>query len=222
MLVLFVHALLARRRHLHRDRGRLERPADHARAARADRASARWLTWPSRSRSPRPGSCSATCSGRSSPCRARRMNAVLAERVAGGLAARAASVRGRDAARPRARCWSWRRRPGFLDGPRVLANMAVDSWCRAASRRSPSASPPRTASCSWAAPRSPRSLYTHGDVRALVVMYSINVFLTFSLSMLGMALDVAPRAARVARRKRRARAVRHRASCCARRSWWSP
>ena len=28
--------------------------------------------------------------------------------------------------------------------------------------------------------------YTHGDVGQLVVMYSINVFLTFSLSMFGM------------------------------------
>ena len=30
-------------------------------------------------------------------------------------------------------------------------------------------------------------IYTRGDVGHLVVMYSINVFLTFSLSMLGMA-----------------------------------
>jgi hypothetical protein len=29
-------------------------------------------------------------------------------------------------------------------------------------------------------------LYTHGDVRTIVVMYSINVFLTFTLSMAGM------------------------------------
>jgi hypothetical protein len=32
-------------------------------------------------------------------------------------------------------------------------------------------------------------LYTGGDVRHIVVMYSINVFLTFSLSMLGMARE---------------------------------
>src|SRR5262249_40305207 len=32
-------------------------------------------------------------------------------------------------------------------------------------------------------------LYTGGDVRHIVVMYSINVFLTFSLSMLGMAIS---------------------------------
>src|SRR5205085_6464693 len=30
-------------------------------------------------------------------------------------------------------------------------------------------------------------IYTHGDITTLVVMYSINVFLTFSLTELGMA-----------------------------------
>jgi tellurite resistance protein TehA-like permease len=29
-------------------------------------------------------------------------------------------------------------------------------------------------------------LYTHGSITALVIMYSINVFVTFSLSQLGM------------------------------------
>ena len=33
-------------------------------------------------------------------------------------------------------------------------------------------------------------LYTHGDVNTLVVMYSINVFVTFSLSMFAMARHV--------------------------------
>ncbi len=36
---------------------------------------------------------------------------------------------------------------GFIDGPRVLANMAVDSWVPHGSRRCPSGSPPRTGSC---------------------------------------------------------------------------
>jgi amino acid transporter len=75
---------------------------------------------------------------------------------------------------------------GFIDGPRVLANMANDSWT------------PR-----WFSNLSERlaahngillmglaaltALFcTHGNVRVLVVMYSINVFLTFSLSMIGM------------------------------------
>ncbi|HTP64026.1 MAG TPA: APC family permease, partial [Geobacteraceae bacterium] len=76
---------------------------------------------------------------------------------------------------------------GFIDGPRVMSNMAVDSWL-----------PHRFASLSerltmrngvvliggaallllW---------YTKGSVSALVVMFSINVFITFSLSQIGMA-----------------------------------
>ncbi len=75
---------------------------------------------------------------------------------------------------------------GFLDGPRVMANMAVDGWL-----------PHRFSALSerltthygvlligGAAIAS--LFYTHGDVTALVTMYSINVFVTFSLSQLGM------------------------------------
>lgn len=75
---------------------------------------------------------------------------------------------------------------GFLDGPRVLANMAVDSWVP---RRFAAVSERLTTqdgivlmgTLALAA-----LLYTHGSVSRLVVMYSINVFLTFSLSMFGM------------------------------------
>ncbi|HEY4188505.1 MAG TPA: APC family permease [Polyangia bacterium] len=75
---------------------------------------------------------------------------------------------------------------GFLDGPRVLANMAVDSWMP---RRFAALSERLTAGngivlmglASLGA-----LMYTGGDVGKLVVMYSINVFLTFSLSMFGM------------------------------------
>jgi amino acid transporter len=76
---------------------------------------------------------------------------------------------------------------GFLDGPRVLANMAVDSWVP---RRFAALSDRLTThngillmgAASLAA-----LIYTAGDVGKLVVMYSINVFLTFSLSLFGMA-----------------------------------
>ncbi|MBI5441670.1 MAG: APC family permease [Deltaproteobacteria bacterium] len=76
---------------------------------------------------------------------------------------------------------------GFVDGPRVLSNMAVDSWV-----------PHRFASlserlvtkngivliggCAAAV-----MLYTGGQVSFLVVLYAINVFLTFSMSQLGMS-----------------------------------
>lgn len=76
---------------------------------------------------------------------------------------------------------------GFVDGPRVMANMAVDSWF-----------PHRFAALSeqlsmqngvllMSGTSVVALLYTHGDVEKLVVMYSINVFLTFSMSNLGMA-----------------------------------
>ncbi len=75
---------------------------------------------------------------------------------------------------------------GFIDGPRVLANMAMDSWMP---RRFASLSERLTTHngivligvTSLAA-----LLYTRGNVEQLVVMYSINVFVTFSLSMIGM------------------------------------
>lgn len=75
---------------------------------------------------------------------------------------------------------------GFLDGPRVLANMAVDSW--APHRFSALSERLTTANgiVLMGATAMGALLYTGGDVRHLVVMYSINVFLTFSLSMLGM------------------------------------
>lgn len=76
---------------------------------------------------------------------------------------------------------------GFVDGPRVMANMAVDSWL-----------PHRFASLSerltmhngislMGASAIALLIYTKGSVSALVVMYSINVFVTFSLSQLGMS-----------------------------------
>lgn len=75
---------------------------------------------------------------------------------------------------------------GFVDGPRVMANMAIDNWLP---RRLAALSDRLTTmngvlimgSASLGA-----LLLTSGSVDQLVVMYSINVFLTFSLSMFGM------------------------------------
>jgi amino acid transporter len=112
------------------------------------------------------------------------MNAILAERVFGALglgiamvvisllAEGALLIVGAQA--------------GFIDGPRVLANMSVDSWF-----------PHRFSALSerltiengillMGGASLLALLYTRGSVSHLVVMYSINVFLTFSLSMFGM------------------------------------
>jgi amino acid transporter len=75
---------------------------------------------------------------------------------------------------------------GFIDGPRVMANMAHDSWL-----------PHRFGALSDRLTMQNGVLlmggtslfmlwYTGGSVDALVVMYSINVFVTFSLSQAGM------------------------------------
>ncbi len=76
---------------------------------------------------------------------------------------------------------------GFVDGPRVMANMAIDSWLphrfAALSERLSMQNGVVLMSCTSIV----ALLYTFGNVEKLVVMYSINVFLTFSLSNLGMA-----------------------------------
>jgi hypothetical protein len=75
---------------------------------------------------------------------------------------------------------------GFLDGPRVLSNMALDRWA-----------PTRFASLNdrlvtqngiliMGIAAIALMLYSGGSVKLLVIFYSINVFITFSLSQLGM------------------------------------
>jgi len=75
---------------------------------------------------------------------------------------------------------------GLIDGPRVMANMASDSWL-----------PHRFAHLSEhltiqngviliSVAAALTLLYTRGETTILVLMYSINVFLTFSLSETGM------------------------------------
>lgn len=120
------------------------------------------------------------------PVEGKTMNAALVERLAGGLplgplfiilflvAESAILVVAAQA--------------GFADGPRVLANMALDSW---APRRFATLSERLTTQNGillMGGAALVALLYTRGDVRHIVVMYSINVFLTFSLSLGGMAV----------------------------------
>jgi len=75
---------------------------------------------------------------------------------------------------------------GFISGPQVLASMAVDSWA-----------PRRFANLSdrlvnqdgivvMAATAAAVIFLTHANVAVMVIIYSINVFITFTLSQLGM------------------------------------
>jgi len=75
---------------------------------------------------------------------------------------------------------------GFIDGPRVLSNMAQDGWVP----KSYASLSDRLTMQNGVFLISSLSLlalaYTRGYIGILVVMYSVNVFLTFSLSELGM------------------------------------
>jgi len=75
---------------------------------------------------------------------------------------------------------------GYIGGPRVMANMALDGWVP---RRFSSLSDRLTSHYGVllvGAAAIGSLLYTGGSVDVLVTMYAINVFVTFSLSQLGM------------------------------------
>jgi amino acid transporter len=75
---------------------------------------------------------------------------------------------------------------GFAGGPSVMANMALDSWLP---RRFAAISERLTMQNGvllMAGAALITLFYAQGSVSTLVVMYSINVFLTFALSQLGM------------------------------------
>ncbi|MCC7408692.1 MAG: APC family permease [Phycisphaeraceae bacterium] len=75
---------------------------------------------------------------------------------------------------------------GFLGGPAVLSNMALDGW---APRRFANLSDrlvTENGVLMMAGAAAAIILFTRGSVGALVVLYSINVFITFVLSQAGM------------------------------------
>jgi Amino acid permease len=76
---------------------------------------------------------------------------------------------------------------GFLDGPRVLANMAVDSWMPHRFAQLSDRLVTKNGVYMMGLAAAAALVYTRGDVTTLVVMYSINVFITFSLTELGMS-----------------------------------
>ena len=77
---------------------------------------------------------------------------------------------------------------GFLDGPRVLASMAVDSWVPHRFYQLSDRLVTKNGTLMMGVAALAILFYTEGAVRLLVVLYSINVFLTFTLSQLGMCI----------------------------------
>ncbi|MGZ4808886.1 MAG: APC family permease [Thermoanaerobaculia bacterium] len=76
---------------------------------------------------------------------------------------------------------------GFIDGPRVLSNMAIDSWMPHRFSQLSERLVTKDGILMMGAAALAALLYTKGDIGTLVVMYSINVFITFSLTELGMS-----------------------------------
>ena len=76
---------------------------------------------------------------------------------------------------------------GFIDGPRVMANMAIDSWLP----RSFALLSERLTMTNGILLMGGSALFimlfTRGSVIILITMYAINVFLTFSISEFGMS-----------------------------------
>lgn len=76
---------------------------------------------------------------------------------------------------------------GFIDGPRVMANMAIDSWLP----RSFALLSERLTMTNGILLMGGSALFlmlvTRGSILLLVTMYAINVFLTFSISEFGMS-----------------------------------
>jgi len=75
---------------------------------------------------------------------------------------------------------------GFLDGPRVLANMALDRWVPTKFSSLSDRLVTQNGILIMGGSSLALMLLTNGSVKFLVVLYAINVFITFSLSQLGM------------------------------------
>ena len=77
---------------------------------------------------------------------------------------------------------------GFLGGPAVLSNMAVDGWMPRQFRRLSSRLVTQNGIVLFGLAALVILLASHGKVALLVVLYSINVFITFSLSLFGLCI----------------------------------
>jgi len=76
---------------------------------------------------------------------------------------------------------------GFIDGPRILANMAVDSWMPRRFAQLSDRLVTKNGIFLMGAGAVAVLLYSRGKSDLLILMYSINVFLTFTLTELGMS-----------------------------------
>ncbi len=76
---------------------------------------------------------------------------------------------------------------GFIGGPRLLASMAQDSWMPRWFSNLSERLATQNGILLMGVVAMAALLSTNGDLLTLLIMYSINVFVTFSLSMIGMS-----------------------------------
>jgi len=75
---------------------------------------------------------------------------------------------------------------GFVAGPRTLAAMAVDQWVPKRFAHLSEQLVTQNGVLSMGLAAALVLLYAHGSIETLLVMYSINVFMTFTLTQMGM------------------------------------
>ncbi|MBI5059439.1 APC family permease [candidate division KSB1 bacterium] len=76
---------------------------------------------------------------------------------------------------------------GFIDGPRVLANMALDSWLPHRLSHLSERLVTHNGIVIMGVAATGLLLWAGGNITILVALYAINVFITFTLSQLGMS-----------------------------------
>jgi amino acid transporter len=76
---------------------------------------------------------------------------------------------------------------GFIDGPRVMANMAIDSWLPRSFANLSERLTMTNGILLMGGSALVLMIFSRGSIVFLVTMYAINVFITFSLSQFGMA-----------------------------------
>lgn len=120
------------------------------------------------------------------PVAGKTMNAVLAEKVSQGL--------------PGSTIFVWTTmlsagallvaaaQAGFLSGPRVMSNLAIDGWLPRSFQTLSERLVTGNAILFLGIAAGGALVYTRGDVSQLAVLYTINVFLTFTITMVSMLL----------------------------------
>jgi amino acid transporter len=76
---------------------------------------------------------------------------------------------------------------GFIDGPRVMANMAIDSWLPRSFANLSERLTMINGILLMGGAALVLMILTHGSITVLVTMYAINVFITFTISEFGMS-----------------------------------